>query len=181
MYTMQEITLFEDIPTEEFDSLFSSSLPYMELGTYSWNFIDNPTTNEEKKEALKNRFIEMFENNSNQKCVICRKNGVAIQLFLGAINSNDSDYVTWTVALYGPDGNGSKSWLYDLDYIQACKDHFVNTYGVKGYKISCMNTGSLKNYHLNKPSANTFYDIELDKIYTTTKGDELALISYTYK
>lgn len=186
MYTMEEITI-ETFGNSEFDHLFSCSLPYMDEGTFSWDFVGNPTTDDEKREALRARFqkdLEMANEHPEtcrMKCVLCKKDGVAIQLFLGAINSRDDDYVTWTVALYSPDGNGSKSWLYDLDYIQACKDHFVNTYGVKGYKISCMNTGSLKEYHLNKPNADDLYNVAIDKVYTTASGVELVTIFYTYK
>ena len=186
MYTMEEITL-ETFGNSEFDYLFSCSLPYLDQGTFSWSFLNNPATDDEKKEALRGRFQTDLERANKYpevcrtKCVLCKKDGVAIQLFLGAINSRDDDYVTWLIALYGPDGNGSKSWLYDLDYMQACKNHFVNTYGVKGYKISCMNSGSLKDYHLNKPNADDLYNVAIGEVDTIDVGVELVTISYTYK
>ena len=189
MYTMEEITI-ETFGNSEFDHLFSCSLPYMDEGTFSWDFVGNPTTDDEKREALRARFQKDLEMSNKYpeicriKCVLYKKDGVAINLCLGAINSGDDNYVTWNFALYGPDGNGSRSWLYDLDYQQVRKNYFVNTCGVKGYKINCMNTGSLKEYHLNKlnePGIGDLYNVAIDKVYTTASGVELVTIFYTYK
>ena len=44
-----------------------------------------------------------------------------------------------------------------------------------------MNTGSLKEYHLNKPNADDLYNVAIDKVYTTASGVELVTIFYTYK
>jgi hypothetical protein len=186
MYTLEEITI-ETFGNSEFDHLFSCSLPYMDEGTFSWNFYNNPTTDAEKKEALRDRFQKDLEMANEYpeicriKCVLYKKDGVAIHLSLGAINSRDDNYVTWGISLFGPDGNGSKSWLYDLEYLKAVRDHFVNTYGVKGYKINAMNTGSLREYHLNKPGVGDLYNVAIDKVYTTDTGVELVTIFYTYK
>ena len=47
-----------------------------------------------------------------------------------------------------------------------------------------MNTGSLKEYHLNKlnePGIGDLYNVAIDKVYTTASGVELVTIFYTYK
>lgn len=180
MYTMEDITNFEDLQSSEFDSLFASSLPYMEAGTYSWDIFDNPADDTGKKEALRSRVQSMLENNpgGRSKCLVCRKDGHPIQIFVGTINSTDDDYVTWIIALYGPDANGSKSWLYDLDYSQLCKDHFLNVYGVLGYKVSCINNQSLMNFHMNKPS-NAWCTVEVSDPQTV-RSFEMVTITYTY-
>jgi hypothetical protein len=44
-----------------------------------------------------------------------------------------------------------------------------------------MNTGSLKEYHLNKPNADDLYNVAIGEVATTDAGVELVTISYTYK
>jgi hypothetical protein len=179
MYTIEEIT---DANGLEFDSLFSTSVSHMDNGTFSWNFLGNPTTEQEKKEALRNRINELLDQSSEPvgRGVLWKKDGTPIHLAVGTFNTVDSgEYITFVYSLFGPDANGSKSFLYDNDYLSATKDFFINTFNVIGYKISCVNNCANMDYHLNKPRI--VYDVSVDKVYTSGSGVELATISYTYK
>lgn len=174
MITIEEIT---SVNEAEFDTLFSASLPYMEGGTFHWSLLGSPTTEEEKREAVRARFQELIDL-PNTKGILWQKDGTPIHIAIGSINAGDENYITWVMAIYGPDANGSKSWLYSEDYIAQCRDYFRNTWGVIGYKISCINNSSLMNYHLNKPNASTYYDVVVDAV---DDEKQIATISYTYK
>lgn len=174
MITIEEIS---SVSGEEFNTLFSSSLPYMEAGTFSWSFLGNPSTEEEKREAVRARFQELIDF-PNTKGVLWRKDGTPIHIAVGSVNAGDENYITWVMAIYGPDANNSKSWLYSEDYIAQCRDYFLANWGVVGYKISCINNSSIMTYHLNKPNATTYYDVVVDSV---DDEKQIATISYTYK
>jgi len=178
MYILTEIT---DVGGSEFDSLFSSSLYHMDAGTFSWGFLDNPQTEEEKRESMRSKFYHILDKTKilNGVGLLWKKDDVPIHLAIGVFNSFDSNYLTFIYALYGPDANGSKSWLHDEDYLTITKDFFVSQYGIVGYKINCINNSTIMNYHLNKPQ--NLYDITVDDVYSTANGIDLAKISYTYK
>jgi hypothetical protein len=83
------------------------------------------------------------------------------------------------MAIYGPDADGSKSWLYSQPYIEQCRDYFREEWGVLGYKISCINDSSIMVYHLNKPSAASYYEVTVDSV-ETKNGINIAMIKYRY-
>lgn len=174
MITLEEIT---SVDGPEFDSLFLASLPYMEADTFSWEFLQNPTTEEEKREAVRARCQELIDLPST-KGVLWKKDGTPIHIAVGSFNAFDKEYITWVVSLCGPDANNSKSWLFDESYIVLCKNYFLSNWGVVGYKISCVNNSSIMNYHLNKPNAALYYDVVVDSVDEQT---QIATISYTYK
>lgn len=180
MFTVEDITNFEDLQIEEFDALFESSLPHMEVGTYSWEILNNPNNQAGKRDALLSYIESMLQNNAHGrfKCNIIRKDGHSITIFVGAINSNDDDYITWSIALYGPDASGSKSWLYDADYSRACKAYWTTNYNVLGYRASCINDQSLMNFHLSKPG-NVICNVQVGQP-ETVESFETVLVTYTY-
>ena len=173
MITIEEIT---SVAGAEFDALFSASLPYMEGGTFDWVFLGNPVSEEEKREAVRAKFQEIIDT-PRTKGVLWRKDGVAIHIAVGSIDAFDDGYITWVMAIYGPDADGSKSWLYSQPYIELCRDYFREHWGVVGYKISCLNESSIMNYHLNKPNAATYYEVTVGSV---EEDPNLALIRYRY-
>ena len=175
MITIEEIT---SVAGAEFDALFSASLPYMEGGTFHWSLLGNPDTDDAKREAVRARFQEIIDL-PNTKGVLWRKDGHAIHIAAGSINGMDEDYITWVMAIYGPDADGSKSWLYDEAYIALCRDYFLQNWGVLGYKISCINDSSIMAYHLNKPNAGAYYEVTVDSV-EEKGGAQIATIRYRY-
>lgn len=173
MITIEEIT---SVAGAEFDALFSASLPYMEGGTFDWAFLGNPASEEEKREAVRAKFQEIIDT-PQTKGVLWKKDGVAIHIAVGSIDAFDEGYITWVMAIYGPDADGSKSWLYSQPYIEQCRDYFREEWGVLGYKISCLNDSSIMNYHLNKPNAAAYYEVTVDSV---EDDPNLALIRYRY-
>lgn len=173
MITIEEIT---SVAGSEFDSLFAATLPYMEGGTFDWAFLGSPSTDDAKREAVRARFQEIIDM-PNTRGVLWRKDGHAIHIAAGSINAGDDDYITWVMAVYGPDAGGSKSWLHSEDYITQCRDYFRTNWGVLGYKISCINNSSIMTYHLNKPNAGAYYEVTVDSVDT---DDNVALIRYRY-
>jgi len=173
MITIEEIT---SVSGAEFDALFSASLPYMEGGTFDWAFLGSPASEEEKREAVRAKFQEIIDT-PQTKGVLWRKDGVSVHIAVGSIDAFDEGYITWVMAVYGPDAAGSKSWLYSEDYISQCRDYFRSNWGVIGYKISCINDSSIMNYHMNKPNAGTYYEVTVDSV---DADKALALIRYRY-
>ena len=173
MITIEEIT---SVSGAEFDALFSASLPYMEGGTFDWAFLGSPASEEEKREAVRAKFQEIIDT-PQTKGVLWRKDGVAIHIAAGSIDAFDEGYITWVMAVYGPDADGSKSWLYSQPYIELCRDYFREHWGVVGYKISCLNDSSIMNYHLNKPNAAAYYEVTVGSV---EDDPNLALIRYRY-
>jgi hypothetical protein len=173
MITIEEIT---SVAGAEFDALFSASLPYMEGGTFDWAFLGSPASEEEKREAVRAKFQEIIDT-PQTKGVLWRKDGVAIHIAVGSIDAFDEGYITWVMAIYGPDAEGSKSWLYSQPYIELCRDYFREHWGVVGYKISCLNDSSIMDYHLNKPNAAAYYEVTVGSV---EDDPNLALIRYRY-
>lgn len=175
MITIEEIT---SVAGAEFDNLFSASLPYMEGGTFDWAFVGSPDSDAEKLEAVRGRFQELIDL-PNTKCVLWRKDGLAISVAVGSINAGDEDYITYVAVLYGPDANGSRSWLYDETFIALTKAYFLENWDVLGYKASCINDSSVMRYHLNKPNAGAYYEVTVDSV-EEKGGAQIATIRYRY-
>ena len=175
MITIEEIT---SVAGAEFDSLFSASLPYMEGGTFHWSLLGDPGTEEAKREAVRARFQELSDL-PNTKMVLWRKDGTPIHIAVGSINGMDEEYITWVMAIYGPDADGSKSWLYSQPYIEQCRDYFREEWGVLGYKISCIADSSIMVYHLNKPGAESFYEVSVDSV-EDKGGTSVATLRFRY-
>ena len=172
MITIEEVTAVPD----DFDALFDASLPYMEGGTFDWSFLGNPETDEDKREAMRAKFQEIMDT-PQTKGVLWRKDGHAIHLAVGSMDAWEPGYITWILALYGPDADGSKAWLYSEDYITQCRDYFRDEWGVKGYMVNCFNDTTIMAYHLNKPNAGLYYEVTAE---TFAEDPNLALIKYRY-
>lgn len=159
-----------------FDTLFNASYGKMEQGTMPWEALGTLTTLEEKKQALLDVFAD-FCNWPSTKVLLWHKDGIPIHMGAGSIDLEDPSYITWKWALVGPDANNSKSWLYDVAYLEQKKEYFKSTLGVIGYKIECVKDGSLYNYHMNKPNAADFREISEE----ISEDGKLSIITATYK
>ncbi len=171
------ITIVEalTIDADVFETLFNASYEKMEQGTMPWEILGNPASLEEKKEAL----LAVFNRScgwANSKVIVWHKDGVPIHMAAGSIPINDSSYIEWTYAMYGPDANNSKSWLYDAGYIAQTKQFLKEELGVIGYKIACVKDSTLYNYHMNKPSSSTYYDISEE----ASADGKIAVLRYAY-
>ena len=171
------ITIVEalTIDADVFETLFNASYEKMEQGTMPWEILGNPASLEEKKEAL----LAVFSRScgwANSKVIVWHKDGVPIHMAAGSIPLKDSSYIEWTYAVYGPDADNSKSWLYDAGYIAQTKEFLKEELGVIGYKIACVKDSTLYNYHMNKPSSSTYYDISEE----ASENNSIAVIKFTY-
>lgn len=171
-YTIAEaLTIDADV----FETLFNASYAKMEQGTMPWEILGNFTTLEEKKEEL----LAVFSRScgwANSKVIVWHKDGVPIHMAAGSIPLKDSSYIEWTYAVYGPDADNSKSWLYDAGYIAQTKQFLKEELGVIGYKIACVKNSTLYNYHMNKPGSSTFYDISEE----AAADGKIAVLRYAY-
>ena len=179
-YTLEEITT---IDTDVFNRLFDASYDAMVAGTYTaWDTLgENLDTKTKRRDALRGRFEHIVSfGASHYHAIVTKKDGYPIEMWIGYSwqpefdNPDDPRYITYDYNVLGPDADGSKSYLYDVDRRLAVKDFFLNTLNVVGYKMSCIKDGSLYNYHrTNKPS----------ELYTITEediDDVAVLVKFTY-
>lgn len=117
----------------------------------------------------------------NSKGAIWRKDGTPIEIRIGTIKQNDP-YVTWLLAVYGPDASGTKAWLYDTDYLQQSKDWLMSNWGLEGERILCVHGASLEDYHLNRKPRDGLYEVSLVKVEDDPKmpGVKWSTIQYRY-
>lgn len=178
MITIEEIT---SVDGPEFDALFESSLPAMDSGTLVWAaFPEAPVTYEQKRDTLRARMAFLLTL-PNTRAVLWRMSGVPVEICVGAFQTQDA-YITWLLAIYGPDATGSKAWLYDPAYLQDSKSWLMTNWGLEGYRILCVRGGSLENYHLNKKPRDGLYEVSLLKVEEeqNTPGVEYSTIQYRY-
>lgn len=166
--------LLSEISSEDFERLFLASLPAMEDGTLPWEFVGSPQTQDEKLEAVRQRFLK-FCGVPSSKVVAWYIDGVAVHISAGSINPNKPDELIWSFGVYGPDGNGSRSWLYSTEYLEACRTFLNGTLGLSGFAISAVTDSSLYNYYLTRPDAHLFYDVWAEPL-----TDGTSLIHHTY-
>lgn len=160
MITIEEIT---SVDGEEFDSLFAASLPAMDGGTLPWTIFANaPESEEQKRETLRARMAHLLTL-PDRKALLWRKDGVPIEIAVGAFQSGDR-YITWLLAVYGPDASGTKAWLYDTEYLQQSKSWLMSNWNVEGYLILCVHGASLEQYHLNRKPKDGLYEVSLVKV-----------------
>lgn len=173
---MIEIVETTEIDPIVFETLFNASYEKMEQGTMPWDILGNPSSLEEKKAALMGVFTRSC-GWPNSKVIVWHKDGTPIHMAAGSIPLEDSSYIEWTYAMYGPDANNSKNWLYDESYIACTKEYLKESLGIIGYKIACVKDSTIYNYHKNKPNSPTFYDISEE----VSENGLIAIIRYTYK
>ena len=173
MITISELLVIDNIT---FNKLFTASYARMEEGTMPWQNLGVLNSIEEREKALK----EVFDSSCgwpNSKVIIWKKDDVPIHIAAGSIFPENPLYIHWNYAVYGPDANNSKSWLYEESYITQTKEYLKNTFGILGYQISCVKGSSLYNYHKNKPNSASFYEITEE----LSEDGVIAIITYTYK
>jgi len=178
MIAIEEITCVDG---PEFDTLFASSLPALDSGTLPWAALTTASPSfEEKRETLRARMAFLLSL-PNVHGVLVKKNQVPLEILIGAFQTRDS-YITWLLAIYGPDASGSKAWLYDRTYLQAFKDWLIAKWGVEGYRILCVHGASLEDYHLNRKPKDGLYEVGLVKIEDDPKlpGVQWSTIQYRY-
>jgi len=179
-YTLEEITT---IDTEMFNTLFDASYDAMVAGTYTaWDTLgENLDTQTKRRDALRARFEHIVSfGPSHYHAIVTKKDGHAIEMWIGYSwqpefdNPDDPRFITYDYNVLGPDADGSKSYLFDVDRRLAVKDFFLNTLNVVGYKMICVKDGSLYNYHRNgKPS-------ELYNITEEDLDDTVTKVTFTY-
>lgn len=177
MYTISEITT--SLP-DSFDSLFNQSLPIMEAGTINWAYLGNPSTEEEKRNKIRNIYQEHVSI-ENMRVIYWEKNNHPIHLAAGIVNPDDSDYILWEYALYGSDNEGSKNWLHDSTYISQTKNYINTTMGLAGYKISCHQGSSLYNYHMSKVGASENYEVTVENTSTPADASDVTIATIKYR
>ena len=179
-YTLEEITT---IDTEMFNTLFDASYDAMVAGTYTaWDTLgENLDTQTKRRDALRARFEHIVSfGPSHYHAIVTKKDGHAIEMWIGYSwqpefdNPDDPRFITYDYNVLGPDADGSRSYLFDVDRRLAVKDFFLNTLNVVGYKMICVKDGSLYNYHRNgKPS-------ELYNITEEDLDDTVTKVTFTY-
>lgn len=178
MIMIEEIT---NVDGQEFDALFAASLPAMDAGTLPWGgFPTSPSNEEEKRETLRSRMAHLLTL-PDTKAAIWRKDGIPIEICIGTLKDNDP-YITWLLAVYGPDASGTKAWLYDPAYLQQSKDWLMSNWGLEGYRILCVHGASLEDYHLNRKPKDGLYEVSLAKVEDDPKlpGVQWSTIQYRY-
>jgi len=179
-YTLEEITT---IDPDIFNRLFDASYDAMVAGTYvTWDRLgNNLDTQAKRRDALRARFEHIISfGASHYHAILYKKDGYATEMSIGYTWSpsfktpEEPGYITFDYYILGPDADGSKSYLYDLDRHFALKDFYLNTLSIVGFKIICMKDESLYNYHRNKKPS---------ELYTITEEDldgSVALLKFTY-
>lgn len=123
MITFNTTTVIDDA---EFDRNFEYSIAHMNNGTYPWEAYLQVTTNEEKKQHLRN----MYDPTSDQNLVIeVRKDSVLVLLFLGQWHG---DELVISAGLTYPDASGSMAWSYSEEYA-AARDAYWDSIGINGW------------------------------------------------
>mgnify|MGYP006437557983 FL=1 len=179
-YTLEEITT---IDPDVFNRLFDASYDAMVAGTYtSWDVLgENLDTQAKRRDALRARFEHIVSfGASHYHAILTKKDGYPIEMWIGYSwqpefdNPDDPRFITYDYNILGPDADGSRSYLFDVDRRLAVKDFFLNTLNVVGYKMICVKGGSLYNYHRNgKPS-------ELYNITEEDLDDTVTKVTFTY-
>lgn len=172
---MITVELLSEINEHDFERLFLASLPAMESGTLPWEFVGQPETQEQKLEAVRLRFAQRCGMPSC-RVVLWRKDGFAVHMSAGGINQKSPTELIWSFGVYGPDADGSRSWLFSTEYLEASRTFLNTTLGLTGYAISAVTDSSLYHYHLNKPDAHLYYDVWAEAL-----DDNMSLIHHTYK
>ena len=177
---MITIEICTELPSG-FDSLVEQCLPIMEGGTIDWRYMGDPADDAAKKEELR-KVYQKYIDLPDTRVLYWEKDGIPIHLAAGAINQSDDQYILWTYALYGKDGNGSKGWLFDPAYIMQTREFIQTDMGLAGYLVSCHKGSGLYDYHMSKVGASENYEVIEEDSATPEEAPEItvARIRYTY-
>lgn len=178
MITIEEVTSV-DMP--EFEQLFQASLPAIDGGSYHWPVMGNPETYEDKLAAFKD-YANGLLSAPNGRGLLWRVDGVPVHYAVGFFNIDDPTYLTWAVGLYGPDGNGSRAWLYSDEYITKSKEFLRDVWGLEGHRLMTFANSSVHSYHLRKVEGTSYYDVSVSEPHTNDAfpGTSVVTVSYRY-
>ena len=141
MIIFNVVTSFTD---DVFNTLYEGSSAHLDSGTYPWRLNPHITTEEQKKQHLKALF--------NQAPIMFTVYEDEQPLMLSAGKITDGVF-KWYLALLGPDINGSKSWLYRDDYLQALSS-FWSTQNITAWYAETLGPGtSVHDYLINARNA----------------------------
>lgn len=138
-YEISRILNIDEVP--EFDSMFYTSLPFMNNGTYPWP--EDAITDEEKYNLFKQTCVTTLSQ-SDSFFFIAKTDGIAIKLDGG------TRYAGGYLALFygiGDRVNGSLSWIHDIDVTIKQKEFLINN-GFRGILLSAMPDQSAEKYIL---------------------------------
>ena len=165
----------------EFEQLFQASLPAIDGGSYHWPVMGNPETYEDKLAGFK-EYADGFLRAQNGRALLWRVDGVPVHFAVGFFNINDPTYITWAIGLYGPDGNGSRGWLYSDEYITKSKEFLRDQWGLEGHRLMTFENSSVHSYHLRKVEGTSYYDVTVSEPHTNEAfpGTSVVTVSYRY-
>jgi hypothetical protein len=172
-YTIEDLTTIDDAI---FDTLWLDSFPRIESGaTMPWASYDvindRPLSDYEKKETIKHIFTMALESGPDSKLYLCRKDGTPIRMF----NASVFDSVAVChYTLYGPDADGSRSWLYDGEVLRQTRDQLTSDFDVTGHTIHVATGSPMHTYYLSRGN-------EREHSVSETQGnDGISIITFTY-
>lgn len=133
----------------DFETLYSSSLQYMNADNNPW--IGIPIPDDSKQLFFQAAFFSCL-NEDDGYIIKVSSDSTPISMFSGKM-VNGLYEINW--ALYN-NISGTRSWLYNstimTEYLTAIKN-FFNPVGVIGYTVTAPYNSTLYNYHkLNKPT-----------------------------
>lgn len=137
MITIQKVETLSDA---DYDTLYDASAPYLESGSYPWEF--QPIMN--TPERRKTRFRELLDAALNQ----APKGGVVVwgvyiddEIHMFNVSYKEEDTYVWALSLLKPDSNGSRAYLYSEEFSQARTD-FWKELGLTRWIVECCGQGT---------------------------------------
>lgn len=137
MIIFSVVTSFTD---DIFDTLYAGCSEDLSAGSYPWHLYTSVTTDEQKKEHLKDSF------NRAPFMFTVYEDDHPLMLNAGTISDG---VFKWYLGLIGPDASGSKAWLYRNDYSQA-RNSFWPTQGITAWHVETLGSGTAMHDHIVK-------------------------------
>ena len=138
----------EDLTTIDdavFDALWDASFPRIESGaTMLWRKYDAKPLTSDEKKG------RMFNASVFDGVAVCH------------------------YTLYGPDADGSRSWLYDGEVLRQTRDQLTSDFDVTGHTIHVATGSPMHTYYLSRGN-------EREHSVSETQGnDGISIITFTY-
>jgi len=167
------ITQVSNITSDEFDTFWNYSLPYMTAET-------NPTILTSSshgiplstsKEAIKDTYF-----GGSYNCYKISKDGTLVGIASGA---SDNGFLFAPCALTGPDSSNSRAWKYTTDYWSAWRTvvSAANLSGLKSKVIGTTHSAIVDNGQNNRYPDSTFTTSVSE---TLPNGDSINIITFTH-
>ena len=172
-YTIEDLTTIDDAI---FDTLWLDSFPRIESGaTMPWASYDvindRPLSDYEKKETIKHIFTMALDSGPDSKLYLSRKDGTPIRLFNASVFAG---LAVCHYTLYGPDADGSRSWLYDGEVLRQTRDQLTSDFGATGHTIHVVTGSPMHTYYLSRGN-------EREHSVSEIQGDNgISTITFTY-